>query len=519
MRIRSAAGSAGLGTALTALAVTLSLTATGTPARGTETTSAAPARTATPMSATYTCPYNTLKALDAVCGVANVPVDHSKPKGKQMTLALSVVKATAPRDQYQGLLIINPGGPGSGGLATSASMAGLLPKDVAASYDIVGFDPRGVDKSNPRMSCDNNFVYGPKPDYTPTTGLKKAVSKPEKAWLKDTKKYAAACKAKYGELLENMTSMDTVRDIDLIRRGFLADKISFYGFSWGSYLAQLYASTFPGRTYRMVLDAVTDPSTIWFAGTKARPGYLEVVIDKFWAWTARNHKTYGLGKTAAKVEALYYRELAKLRKKPVGRVGPAEWTDTFHQPAYGWTTWARTAASLRSWVEGDKAPMTAQWRSRGGGNDNFTAVYLSTQCSDATWPREYKVVRTSGFASAAKSPFAAWHTTMRTAVACLSWPVKGGKAPKVDGKKAPAILLVSSTVDPATPYPGALVARKLFPKSRLVSDPTPKHGVSLAGNACVDKYVAAYLRNGELPARKSGSRADATCKKRPDPKP
>lgn len=499
----------------------LAAVAAGTAAQGTESGGAAASLSAEPVVASYVCADRILASANAVCGNVTVPLDHSKPTGKMIKIAISVVAATASAKDYQGILLVNPGGPGSTGLASAAAVARLLPREVAATYDIIGFDPRGVGRSNPRMSCDTNFGQGPRPDYTPTSGAKGKVSKPEKAWRKRSEKYGATCQAKFGDLLKNMTSVDVVRDLDLMRQGFRADKISFYGFSYGSYLAQLYATMYPTHTRRMVLDGVTDPATIGFAGTKTRPAGLEKTIGAFWSWTARHHKTYGLGKTAAKVEALYYRELVKLRKSPRGHLGPAEWNDTFHQPAYGWPNWAQTAAAWRAWAKGDAAPMTALWRSNAGvGNDNFRAVYLAVRCTDAAWPREYAVLRKQAFTSAASSPFAAWHTMWGTGGTCLRWPVKGGKPKKIDGTKAPAILLVSSTIDPATPYAGAIEARQRFPRSRLVADVgTAKHGASLAGNSCVDAYVVAYLRNGTLPARKAGNGADAKCKKTPEPKP
>lgn len=43
------------------------------------------------------------------------------------------------------------------------------------------------------------------------------------------------------------------------------------------------------------------------------------------------------------------------------------------------------------------------------------------------------------------------------------------------------------------------------------------HGITLSGNACLDKYLATYLTDGEVPH--GGGEADAVCQTLPDPKP
>ena len=88
-----------------------------------------------------------------------MPLNYADPGGRKITLALSMIPATAPVSKQQGVLLVNPGGPGAPGRSLAASVAAGLSPQVAATYDIVGFDPRGVGGSVPALSCDPNFLH------------------------------------------------------------------------------------------------------------------------------------------------------------------------------------------------------------------------------------------------------------------------------------------------------------------------------------------------------------------------
>ena len=57
-----------------------------------------------------------LVSFDAECGMLSVPFDYSQPRGEKIQLAVSRVRHTVPDDQYQGIMLVNPGGPGGSGL-------------------------------------------------------------------------------------------------------------------------------------------------------------------------------------------------------------------------------------------------------------------------------------------------------------------------------------------------------------------------------------------------------------------
>ena len=88
------------------------------------------------------------------CGTLAVPLDYADPDGETITLALRRSPATDPARRL-GSILVNPGGPGGSGFGLGASMQRALRNqggrsaEVAARYDLIGFDPRGVGASTP----------------------------------------------------------------------------------------------------------------------------------------------------------------------------------------------------------------------------------------------------------------------------------------------------------------------------------------------------------------------------------
>src|SRR5690606_17353628 len=144
------------------------------------------------------------------CASVKVPLDHSDPAGRTITLALSRVPHTAKK--YQGPLLVNPGGPGGSGLTLAGFVAASLPKKVAAQYDVIGFDPRGVGSSEPALNCAPDHFGPVRPDPVPTS------PEVERAGLERAKSFAEACGRKYGDLLPHINTNATVRDMEVIRQ-------------------------------------------------------------------------------------------------------------------------------------------------------------------------------------------------------------------------------------------------------------------------------------------------------------
>jgi pimeloyl-ACP methyl ester carboxylesterase len=449
-----------------------------------------------------------------------VPLDYGRPDGRKITLALSEVPATAPISQRQGVLLVNPGGPGGPGRGLAAAVASDLDPAVAADYTIVGFDPRGVGGSDPALHCDTSFFSGVRPNYVPAT---KAA---EQVLIGRAKTYATDCEKKYGWLLPFMTSEDTARDMDSIRVALGQQKISFFGISYGTYLGQVYATLFPNRIRRMVLDSTVDPDGVWYADNIAQDYSFDARMKAFFAWVASYHDSYHLGNTAAQVSNAWYKARADLAADPARGpsgllIGPDEYDDTFLTGSYNNAHWPGLASALSSYLRtGSANQLIYQYDREGEQNENLFAVYNAVDCSDVNWPRNWAKWDSDTRKVYATAPFEAWDNAWFNA-ACAFWPVKGPARPlqiKVAG--LPGILMLQGTLDAPTPYVGAQVAHKLLPSARMVVvEGGGNHGQSLRKppNLCVNSYLNRYLATGELP-HKPGL-VNATCPALPAPEP
>jgi pimeloyl-ACP methyl ester carboxylesterase len=458
-----------------------------------------------------------LRAAGAKCGFLDVPLDWRKPTGTTISIAVSRIRATkGPR---QGVLITNPGGPGATGLALPAYLLPEVPNGAGKTYDWIGFDPRGVGDSRPALSCRPDYWNAPRPAYEPA--MEAARSPNERRWIARSKKYAAAC-ADNGDLLRHVRTVDTIRDLEALRIALGVKRISFYGFSYGTYLGQLYASRYPDRVRRMVLDGNVPPSYPGYGdGGRAQAAAFELVMDEFFAWVARHSSVYGLGLRRTDVQAAYYDELAKLTAQPVRGIGAAEWTNVIQLAGFAEYLWPAVADAFADWRSGKRGSVRELYDFAGEpGDDNSYAAFLGTVCTDAPFPRHYAQIRQDAFATAEHAPFEAW-TNLWFAAPCTFWPTAPGRAPRIDGSRLNVpILLIHATGDGVAPYAGALALRREFPTSVLIAElDATTHAGSLYGNACIDGAIAAYLADGTLPARRPEDGPDATCARIAVPEP
>jgi pimeloyl-ACP methyl ester carboxylesterase len=473
-----------------------------------------PSYTPPPVSWTG-CTAPSLKSRNAECGFLTVPLDYARPGGTKIKLAVSRIKHKSAAADYQGVMLTNPGGPGGSGLTLSV-LGDYVPDGVGGDYDWIGFDPRGVGSSVPSLSCDPEYFAYNRPYFVPVTRSL------EKTWLARTKAYAKACDAAGGALLDHVKTTDTVADMESIRKVLGAKQINFYGFSYGTYLGQVYATLHPAQVRRMVLDGNVDPRRVWYEANLDQDIQFDRNMDTYFAWIARYDAVYHLGTTGKAVKAKYYATLQKLRKAPAaGKIGPDEWNDIFVGAGYYVYGWADVAEVFASYVnDGDTTLLLENYAEPGApGADNNYAMYLATQCSDVQWPKNWSKWQRDNWRIYARYPFITWNNAWYNAP-CRSWGAKAGTPVTVNGSKAPPILLISETKDAATPYTGSLEVRKRFPRSVLIEGVGgTTHAGSLSGVACTDNTIAAYLSNGALPNRVHGNRSDKQCEPVPPPDP
>src|SRR3569833_2082362 len=266
------------------------------------------------------CADPALQEAGAQCTFISAPLDYANPAGTQIKLAVSRILHKA--SQSQGIMLVNPGGPGGSGLGL-VTVGKSVPKGGGDVYDWIGFDPRGIGASIPSLKCDGNIFAGPRPDYVPNTAAQ------EQFWLPRMKQYAGKCAAN-GPLLQHMTPADSARDMETLRAALGENKINYYGFSYGTYLGQVYSTRFPQRVRRRGFDSTIDPRNVWYKTQLTQELAFDRNMKLFFGWMAKYDNVYHLGATADVVEKRWYDEQAQLGTAPAGGgVGPADFTDIF----------------------------------------------------------------------------------------------------------------------------------------------------------------------------------------------
>ncbi len=464
------------------------------------------------------------------CSSLTVPLDYAHPaNGKTVKLAVTRIAATAPALDYAGMMLTNPGGPGGSG-TWMPGLRDYVPGTVAERYDWVGFDPRGVGSSVPSLRCWSSYFGFDRPNFVPSNaGLMSY-------WVARTNEYARRCGASTAQrLLPFMTTRDTVRDMERLRTAYQAQatteqqtnarkKLNYFGYSYGTYLGQAYATMFPTKVGRFVLDSVVDANRYWYRSNLDQDKAFDRNLNLFFGWMAQHNATFRVGSTRSAIRARYNELVRNLERYPAAgkRLGPNELADAMLPVGYdvdAWPALARAFASLARYGRGAELLGYYAGGNMGPEVENGYAVYNAVQCSDIRRPTWSQWVSET-WAVHRTDPYLAWDNTWYNAP-CRNWPAPSRTRIDVDGSALVAlgtkILLINETDDGATPYAGALVAKRKFPTASLIAGVGGStHASSLRGVACVDNAIAAYLADGTVPARQ-GDKADLRCPGYPRP--
>ncbi|MFF8839186.1 alpha/beta hydrolase [Streptomyces sp. NPDC015130] len=479
----------------------------GTPASEAHGTLLAAGRAAAEGIVFGTCPAAEKLPSSVVCGTVRVPLDYADPDGPSVPLTVSRVRASGPAAGRQGALVLNPGGPGAS--STYFPLAAGLPewRRISAAYDLVGYTPRGVGRSAP-VSCQDpaDRVTGPTP----------APSRPSEVYKRErvarAKAYAEGCARRTGPALRHYHSLNNARDLEVLRAALGERRLTYLGASYGTYIGGVYATLFPHRVRRMVLDAPVDPSPgrVWYANNLAQSEAFERRWADFRTWVAKHDAVYGLGGTAREVAANYERVRAELAARPAGgRVGPGQLHGAMLGAGYDDRLWPLRAGALATYLKGDPAPLIAQAAPEekpGPDAGNGRAVYTAVECNDAPWPEDFAVWDRDNTLLAERAPFETWDN------AWLNLPCAYWKAPRqrpLDVRTAPGVLppvlILAAERDAAAPYAGALEFQRRLPGAALVTErDAGTHGVAGGPNACVNGYLERYLLTGAVPGDVTG---------------
>jgi pimeloyl-ACP methyl ester carboxylesterase len=459
-------------------------------------------------------------------------------------------------------LFVNPGGPGGSGTYLAASAPYFLSDPVLARFDIVGFDPRGTNFST-NVACWPNTGAQSSALGSSLTTVFPWTSEEETNYISASKAFGRACSSTGRPLSAHMSTAEVARDMDVLRRAVGDPKLTYLGFSYGTYLGDVYANLFPDRVRAIAIDGVLDPEA-WAGSrrtanvpqtTRIRSGEgaaraMDELLDRCGTAGADLCEFAGRGDPATNYAAI----MTSLQKSPLTWEDPNNGTQSLSyadltghllgdlyspnageyvsldlsyvydllQPATGTEQMQRQATARRNLYGAlhrhqDSADRAEEYRTAGKTvfptgfpYDNSPEAYQTVMCTDGlnprdagTWPRYADIADTEA------PHFGRLWTWASSSCASSTWTVRDKDAyrgPFTHRTSAP-LLVVGSRWDPATNYDSAVKVAGQLPGSRLLSSDNWGH-TAYGTSACATDAIDGYLLAQGLPAEGTECHAD-----------
>ena len=465
------------------------------------------------------------------CAVITVPLDYANPKGE--TISIAVKKRAATGGHAQGALFINPGGPGDSGVSFAERAGNAFSPDLLNAYDVIGFDPRGVGSSTAITCSSDDDSSGstaepsasgaassspsasgtPSAGSTPSAGTA-ASGESYEEWAESTRQSfqelseQCASGTEPAALLDHVDTVSAARDLDILRALAGQEKLNYLGFSYGTYLASVYAENFPGNTGRMVLDGAIDPAlSLAEQGLGQAKGF-EQALRTYVDYCQASSGCPLSGGTDAGVQQV--RDLiTSANSTPLSTSDPNR-TVTGSDivtalSEYLYTTeqnWAPLTSALDQAINRhDGSAFAASEEQDSSSKDDGGGAFQAVTCLDypvegdeATWAAQYEQAKRV-------APIFA-DSSVGLDMVCSVWGHNGTRKPtQIHARGAAPILVVGTTGDPATPYAWSKSLAEQLDSGQLLTWEGNGHTAYGGDASCVNDAIDAYLISGTMPKK------------------
>ena len=426
------------------------------------------------------------------CARLSVPFDYNNPS--QGSFSLKLVKRPANiRTKRVGSMLVNPGGPGFGGTDLPENAESYFSTTLIDTFDIIGWDPRGTGESTPAVDCVDNYDTYFTNDPTPETEAE------HQDLIDISKAFNAECQKKSGEILPYISTNATARDMDMIRAALGEEKITYFGFSYGSELGATWATMFPSTVRAAVLDGATDPTSNYMQGGLDQAKGFETEFTKFLAQCSANKKCpfYNNGDA----EGAFDKLIKELDERPLvvsksrASVNQAIAYTAVSQAMYSSTMWPELEVALRDAQQGDGAGLMALFdsyyrRTPDGKYGNELEAFNAIMCLDDPGPKT--VEETDSYIPKFLEVAPRLGISFTGGYTCVFWPAKKDQRIEITGKGAGPIMVVGTTGDAATPLASSQKMASTLEDGRLIVVSEDRH-TGYGANDCVVSAVDKYL--------------------------
>lgn len=434
--------------------------------------------------------------------------DNPLVKGAEV-IDLALFRGRASESSKRiGVLLINPGGPGGSGFDAAQSLANILPSAITTRFDIIGWDPRGTGRSTP-VKCGHRLDYLFNSDTAPDSDSER--SELERV----AQRFADACASRSGALLGHVSSFDTVRDMESIRRALGETKINYLGYSYGTFIGALYAREYPKRVRSMVLDGAVDPAVPPETALIEQAQGLSKALNLFFDWCdiqSNSQKQgqkgcdFGEGRASRAYETL--RLASDVRPVTYNKriFGPTQFDLGVSSYLYsGEGGYELLASALEDLANGDPQTLLETsdsyvGRTSDGTYDDSWAAFLAVSCLDGpALGDEGALAGVAKRARAAARDFGA--ASVGLGYPCAYWPSTPllSESLPVSAPNAPTIVVIGTRDDPITPVTWAEGLAAQLGNGHLVVAPGAQHTSYPSGDGCLDPIINSYFLRLRVP--------------------
>ena len=438
------------------------------------------------------------------CAKVLVPLDYEKPNGGDITLSVARHQASK---QTKTVIFLNPGGPGGSGIDYLKYWSEQFSKTLSNSADLVSWDPRGVKRSAP-VDCisDAQMDADIKLDPTPDTPAELTVF-----WKSLDDEYPM-CLEKTGDVLSHVSTVESARDLDVLRAVLGQETLNYLGKSYGTQLGAVYAKLFPTKVGNFVLDGAVDQSLSTKQASLDQAVAFDVAIRRMAQYCLSTNSVCPIGRSESQIISKIQAFLNSLDQKPLK-------TDNPDRPLYesqGWNAllmpmyvsnggWDWLIQALEAAYKGNGSELLAisDWamnrNPNGTYDDNSNEAFIAISCLDygRTTNRDIEsIIPEFEKAAPITGRALAWGES-----ACVDWPAQGILMPTdVSVQVAKPIMVIGTTYDPATPLKWGKALAKQLGDAVFVQFNGDGHTAYYSGSNCIDKIVDDFFLNGTEPA-------------------
>ena len=427
------------------------------------------------------------------CSSFKVPVDYTKMDNQSFTLKVLRHSATDQKNK-SGAIIVNPGGPGGSATSYAYNADYIFSKEINERFDIVGFDPRGVNESG-QIRCltddeEDEFLNADASDgEAASIASISAVSKD----------FAEKCAKAAGKKLGHYSTLETAKDMEVLRILLNEKKLNFLGKSYGTYLGTLYAALYPEAVGRVVLDGAVSPNVSMREQQLAQAVAFDKALNNFLA-AQKRFKLSDIQKllSDADTNPMKNRD-GRFANQSIAITAIAA---TLYDSEDGWKDLKKMlvqAIEKRNPTEMFKQADDYNNRdSAGNYYSNQTDISIIINCLDWKEPRTIEEMSSDRGAFVKAAPIFGPYLYL-AGLPCKYWESEPQLPPMpLKDIKTTPVLVIGVTNDPATPYKWAQDLVKVFTNGKLLTLKGDGHTGHNQGNNCVDSVVDSYFLTGKI---------------------